>query len=77
MSTTQSVNVALTSTEGHFVKTNAKVICLDNVKEAFFVEGEASLTTKNHQTLPLEKDCFIAPQQVHNPYTAMLERSKD
>lgn len=77
MKTKQSVNVALTSTEGHFVETDARVVCLDNVKETFFVEGNATLTTKNHQTLPLEKDCLITPQQVYNPYTAMLERSKD
>lgn len=71
------VNVAVQSTAGHFVEKAKKVVCLDNVKEAFFVEGNAELTTKNHQTLPLEKDCLIMPQQVYNPYKQMLERSRD
>lgn len=70
-------NVATQSTEGHFVKTTAPVVCLDKVREAFFVEGNATLTSKNHQTLPLEKDCLLTPQVVYNPFTQMLERSKD
>ena len=71
------VNVATKSTEGHFVEKAKQVVCLDGVKEAFFVEGEAELRTKNHQTLPLEKDCLIMPQQVYNPYLQSLERSRD
>jgi hypothetical protein len=70
-------NVAKNSTAGHFVEKAKQVICLDEVKEAYFVKGEAELTTKNHQTLPLEKDCLIMPQQVYNPYLQSLERSKD
>lgn len=70
-------NVAKNSTAGHYVEKAKKVVCLDNVKEAFFVEGNAELTTKNHTTLPLEKDCLIMPQQVYNPYSKSLERSKD
>jgi len=70
-------NVAKNSTAGHYVEKAKKVVCLDNVKEAFFVDGEAELTTANHQTLPLEKDCLIMPQQVYNPYSKSLERSKD
>lgn len=70
-------NVAKNSTSGHFVEKATKVVCLDEIKEAYFVEGKAKLTTKNHQTLPLEKDCLIMPQQVYNPYSQSLERSKD
>jgi hypothetical protein len=77
METQEKINVAINSTEGHFVEKSKKVVCLDNTKEAFFVEGNAELTTKNHQTLPLEKDCLIMPQQVYNPYSKMLERSRD
>lgn len=73
----EKINVAKTSTNGHFIEDAIKVICLDNISEAYFVEGSATLTTKNHQTLPLESDCLIIPQQVYNPYTKMLERSKD
>ena len=70
-------NVAKNSTAGHYVEKHKKVVCLDDVKEAFFVEGDAELTTKNHQTLPLETDCLIMPQQVYNPYSKSLERSND
>jgi hypothetical protein len=77
MNTLEKTNVAKQSTRGHFVENSTKVVCLDNVKEAFFVEGNAILTTENHQTLPLEKDCLIMPQQVYNPYSKMLERSRD
>lgn len=77
MNTLEKVNVAKNSTAGHFVEKAKKVVCLDNVKEAYFVEGEAELTTKNHQTLSLEKDCLIMPQQVYNPYSKSLERSRD
>lgn len=70
-------NVAKKSTAGHFVEKSKKVVCLDEIKEAYFIEGEAELTTKNHQTLPLEKDCLIMPQQVYNPYSKSLERSRD
>lgn len=80
METTETLvkeNVAKLSTNGHYVEKAKKVVCLDEVKEAFFIEGEAELTTINHQTLPLEKDCLIMPQQVYNPYSQSLERSKD
>lgn len=73
----EKVNVAVKSTAGHYVEKAKQVICLDDVKEAFFVEGKAELTTKNHETLPLEKDCLVMPQQVYNPYSKSLERSKD
>lgn len=73
----KKINVATKSTEGHFVEKAKRVVCLDEIKEAFFIEGNSILTTKNHQTLPLEKNCLIMPQQVYNPYSRMLERSKD
>lgn len=69
-------NVAKTSTEGHFVK-GVPTVCLNEIREAYFVEGEASLVTKNHQTLPLEKDCLIMPQQVYNAFEKRLRRSQD
>lgn len=76
MEQTLLTNVAVNSTEGHFVK-GAKVVCLDGVKETFFVKGEAALTTKNHQTLPLEENCLITPQQVYNPITKLMVKSRD
>lgn len=77
MQTIVKENVAKNSTTGHYVEKANKIVCLDDVKEAFFVEGDAELTTKNHQTLPMEKDCLIMPQQVYNPYSQSLERSRD
>lgn len=77
MNTQVKENIAKNSTAGHYVEKAKQVICLDETKEAFFVEGEAVLTTQNHQTLPMEKDCLIMPQQVYNPYTKQLQRSKD
>jgi hypothetical protein len=77
METKVKENVAKNSTAGHYVEKAKRVVCLDTIKEAYFVEGESELTTKNHQTLPLEKDCLILPQQVYNPYSKLLERSKD
>ena len=71
------VNVAKLSTEGHFVEKAKKVVCLDETKEAFFVEGEAVLSSKNHKVLGMEVNCLIMPQQVYNPYLKSLERSKD
>lgn len=73
----EKINVAVNSSQGHFVEKAKRVVCLDKVKEAFFVEGEAELKTKNHQTLSLQKDCLIMPQQVFNPYSQSLERSRD
>jgi hypothetical protein len=70
-------NVAKNSTAGHYVEGSVRVVCLDTVKEAFFVPGKAKLTTKNHQTLPLEQDCLLMPQQVYNPYLKALQRSRD
>jgi hypothetical protein len=75
--TLEKVNVAKKSSNGHYVVKHKKVVCLDEIKEAYFVEGIAELETLNHQTLPMEKDCLIMPQQVYNPYSKSLERSKD
>lgn len=77
MKTLEKINVATKSTEGHFVTKAKKVICMDEIKEAYFVNGDATLISKNHQTLDLEKDCLIMPQQVYNPFSKSLERSKD
>lgn len=77
METIVKENIAKNSTAGHYVEKAKQVICLDETKEAFFVEGSAILTTQNHQTLPMEKDCLIMPQQVYNPYSKMLKRSRD
>ena len=76
METEVLTNVAKQSTEGHFVK-NAKVVCINEIREAHFVEGDATLVSKNHQTIPLESNCLIMPQQVYNPFEKKLRRSQD
>lgn len=73
----KEVNVAAKSTSGHYVKSYENIVCLDEVKEAYFVEGESVLTTKNHTTLKMKKDCLIMPQNVYNPFTKRFERSRD
>ena len=73
----KEVNVAAKSTSGHYVTNYEKIVCLDEVKEAFFVEGESVLKTKNHTTLKMKKDCLIMPQQVYNPFSKNFERSRD
>jgi hypothetical protein len=71
---TGRVNVAPSSTEGHFVKGAKQVINLDNVNETFLVEGRAVLETKNH-TLPdhvpgslqsVCKDVFKVKRLIHD-----------
>lgn len=71
------VNVAPSSTEGHFIEGAKNVIDLDKITEMFFVEGKSRLTTKNHTTLEIEEDCLISCQNVYNPFSRMFERSRD
>ena len=75
--TEKKVNVATKSTSGHYVEEHIQVVCLDEVKEAYVVEGDAILTTKNHKDLPMLDGCLIMPQKVYNPYSKSLERSRD
>lgn len=74
---TKKVNVAPTSDSGHYVEKARRVVQLDEVTEAFFVEGKSELTTKNHTTLEMNDDCLINCQMVYNPFAKMYERSKD
>lgn len=71
------INVAPSSTEGHFVEGAKNVVNLDETNETFLVEGAAVLTTKNHTTLEMTEDCIITCQKVYNPFSKMFERSRD
>lgn len=71
------VNVAPSSTSGHFIQGAEKVVNLDNVAETFFVSGKSKLVTKNHTTLKQDKSCLITTQVVYNPFAKMFEKSKD
>ena len=71
------VNVAPSSTSGHFIQEAENVVNLNVAKETFFVEGDSKLVTKNHTTLVQPKSCLITTQVVYNPFSKMFENSKD
>lgn len=75
--TIERVNVAPSSTEGHFIKGAKKVVNLDTINETFLVEGAAILETKNHTSLEIKEDCLITCQVVYNPFSKMFTKSKD
>lgn len=74
---TKGVNVAPSSTEGHFVKDAKKVVNLDAINETFLVEGKSKLVTKNHTTLDMKEDCLITCQTVYDPFKGLFIKSKD
>lgn len=74
---TQTINVAPSSTEGHFIKGAKQVINLDKINETFLVEGESILESKNHTSLEIEEDCLITCQVVYNPFSKMYTKSND
>ena len=71
------INVAPSSTEGHFVEGAKQVINLDGLNETFIVKGESKLTSKNHTTLKLKEDCVITCQTVYDPFKEVFIKSKD
>lgn len=71
------VNVAPTSTSGHFIKGAKNVVNIDNVNDSYFVEGGSELVTANHTTLKQETSCLITTQVVYNPLAELYEKSKD
>lgn len=77
MNTKTKVNVAASSTEGHYVVGATQVVDLDSVNETHLVKGASELVTKNHTTLKMEEDCLITCQTVFNPFTKVFQKSKD
>lgn len=71
------VNVAPSSTSGHFIKGAKKVVNLDEVNDTFFVDGESELVTKNHTTLKQDKSTLITTQVVFNPFEQRYIISND
>lgn len=65
------------STSGHFAKGAKRVVLLNEITETSFIEGDCILSTKNHTDLEMKSDCLITIQQVYNPLTKMLQKSKD
>ena len=77
MKTITKVNVAPSSSEGHFIEGAKQVVDLDKVNETFLVKGESKLTSKNHTTLELKEDCVITCQVVYDPFKEAFAKSKD
>lgn len=73
----KSINIAPSSTNGHFIKGAKQVINLDKVNETFSVKGKAVLETRNHTSLEIEEDCLITCQVVYNPFEKMYTKSQD
>ena len=74
---TKKVNVAPSSSHGHWINDAEMVINLDNINETFHVKGKSKLTTTNHTTLEIEEDCLITCQTVYNPFEGVFKKSQD
>lgn len=77
MKTMKSVNVAPSSSKGHFVENAKSVVNLDKVNETFLVEGESTLTSENHTTLEMKEDCIVTCQTVYDPFKNEFTKSRD
>ncbi len=77
MKTESKINVAPSSTSGHYITKTKKVINLDNVNETFLVEEPSELITENHTTLIQDEKGLITCQMVYNPFAKMFEKSYD
>ena len=75
--TIKKVNVAPSSTHGHFVTGAETVLDLDIVNETFREEGESTLTSANHTTLKQKEGGLITCQVVVDPFTGAFNKSKD
>ena len=77
----EGVCVAPRSTNGHYVKDAARVICLDEIEEIYEVqvsEGKcAKLVTANHGEQVIKEDCTIYHQDSINPFTGIIEKARD
>lgn len=74
---TNAVNIAPSSTHGHWINDAEQVINLDAVNETFHVKGKSKLTTTNHTTIINEEDCIITCQTVYDPFKGVFIKSKD
>lgn len=75
--TQKAINIAPSSTSGHYVQGAKQVINLDNVNETFHVKGKSKLITANHTTLEIEEDCLITCQTVYDPFIGAFKKSQD
>ena len=77
MENKQLVNVAPSSTEGHFVKDAEKVVAIDEINETFLVKGKSKLVTQNHTDLDMGEDCVITCQTVYDPFADAFKQAVD
>lgn len=83
MNKTVGVNVAPSSTNGHYIKnlTEGKpaprVIELSNETESFFVEGKSVLKTENHTTIKHSQSVLILTQSVYDPVSQLMRKAVD
>lgn len=77
MQAKEKINVAPSSTEGHFVRGATQVVNIDEINETFHVRGSAVLETKNHTTLKMEEDCLVTCQTVYDPFEKISIKSRD
>lgn len=73
----KSVNVAPSSSHGHFIENAEQVIALDKVNETFHVKGKSKLTTTNHTEVVNDEECLITCQTVYDPFKGVFVKSKD
>lgn len=74
---TKKVNVAPSSSHGHFIEEAEQVVNLDTVNETFRVKGKSKLTTNNHTTIVNEESCLITRQTVYDPFKGVFVKSQD
>lgn len=75
--TVKKINIAPSSTEGHFVEGDTVVVCLDAVNETFDVKSGGILSTKNHTSISINDRCLITCQNVFDPFKGIFVKSKD
>lgn len=73
----KQVNIAPSSSHGHFIEGAQQVIDLDLVNETFHVKGKSKLTTTNHTEVVNEEDCLITCQTVYDPFKGVFAKSRD
>ena len=73
----KGVNIAPSSTDGHFIRKAKKVVNLDKINETFAVEGGSVMKTSKHTDLVTDEDCLITCQTVYDPFTGLFQKSKD
>lgn len=83
MNKTVRVNVAPSSSNGHYIEeltetTPApRVIELSNEAESFFVDGPSVLKTENHTTIKHNQSVLILTQSVYDPISQLMRRAVD